>query len=230
MKKNLFFAAVALVALASCSSDDFVGENNNSPNLEKATNAIVFNSGANAITRADHFGADAAKMLSNHFTVGGFKGNGSTRTTVFDNYIVNWAANTAATTESNTSDWEYVGITAAAPSKISGAQTIKYWDYSTSQYDFVAYSTGALNAITTAPVSGTSIQVTAIDPDNLTSAAYTLTGAARADLAGCYISNMVTAYETNNPSTSGYGKEVNLTFRSLSSKVRMALYETVPGY
>jgi hypothetical protein len=229
MKKNLFFAAMAIV-LASCASDDFVGENNNSPNPEKASNAIVFNSGSKAITRADHVGADAASMLSNHFTVGGFKGDGSTRTTVFDNYIVNWAANTAATTESNTSDWEYVGITAALPSGITGAQTIKYWDYSTSQYDFVAYSTGALAATTGDAEAGTSIKVTAIAPANLTTAAYTLTGAARADLAGCYVADMVTAYETNNPSTSDYGKEVTLTFRSLSSKVRMALYETVPGY
>jgi len=231
MKKKLFFAAVAIVALASCSSDEMIGvtgPQDNSPSDE--SNAIVFASAYKGVTRADHFGADAANLLSNHFTVGGFKGDGSTRTTVFDNYIVNWAANTAATTESNTNDWEYVGITAAAPSSITGAQTIKYWDFSTSQYDFVAYSTGALPATTSAPTAGTNIQVAAIDPAHLTTAAYTLTGAARNDLAGCYIADMVTAYETNNPSTSDYGKVVILTFRNLAAKVRMALYETVPGY
>ena len=230
MKQKLFFAAVALVALASCTSDDFVGDvtnpQDNSPSVE---NAIVFNSGAKGTTRADHVGADAANMLSNHFTVGGFKSSdGTTRSTVFDNYIVNWTTNTAGTTESNTSDWEYVGVTAEAPSGITGSQTIKYWDYSTSQYDFIAYSTGALAATTSDAASGTSIKVKAIDKDNLTTEAYTLTGAARADLAGCYIADMVTAYKTDNPAT--YGKEVTLTFRNLASKVRMALYETVPGY
>ena len=229
MKKNLFFAALALVALASCSDEQFVGEittpQDNSPSAESA---IVFNSGAKSITRAEHVGADAAGMLSNHFTVGGYKGNGTTRTTVFDNYIVNWTANTAATTESNTSDWEYVGITAAAPSTITGAQTIKFWDYSTSQYDFIAYSTGAKSATTGDAVAGSSVKVTKIDPANLTTAAYTLAGASRDDLAGCYIADMVTAYKNDYPAT--YGKEVTLTFRSLSSKVRIALYETVPGY
>lgn len=229
MKKYLFFAAVALVALASCSTDEMIGvtgPQDNSPSGE--SNAIVFNSGAKGVTRANHVGADAASMLNEHFTVGGFKGDGSTRTTVFDNYIVNWTANTAATTESNTSDWEYVGVTAAAPATITGPQTIKYWDYSTSQYDFIAYSTGAKSAITGAPVSGTSVQVSAIDAAHLTTAAYTLKGASRADLAGCYVADMVTAYKDDDPAT--YGKEVILTFRSLSSKVRMALYETVPGY
>lgn len=229
MKKKLFFAAVALVAFASCTSDDFIGDvTNPQDNSPSESDAIVFNSGTKGTTRADHVGADAAGMLSNHFTVGGFKGDGSTRSPVFDNYIVNWTANTAATTESNTSDWEYVGITAAAPSGITGSQTIKYWDYSTSQYDFIAYSTGAKSATTGDAVSGTSIKVSAIDPANLTTNAYTLTGASRADLAGCYIADMVTAYKADAPAT--YGKEVTLTFRNLASKVRMALYETVPGY
>ena len=231
--KYLFIAAIGVVTLASCADDVFVGDN--SPNVieqeaTKTEGMINFGSGFKAVTRADHFGADAANLLSNHFTVGGFKGDGSTRTTVFDNYIVNWTANTAGTTESNTSDWEYVGITAALPSSITGAQTIKYWDYSTSQYDFVAYSTGARSATTGDAVAGTSIKVKAIDPANLTTAAYTLTGAARADLAGCYIANMVTAYDTDNSATTDYGKEVILTFRNLAAKVRIALYETVPGY
>ena len=228
MKKYYLFAALAAVALASCTNDDFVGDL--SPNnVEEVTDgAIRFGGGLKAVTRADHVGADAAGMLSNHFTIGGFKGNGTTRTTVFDNYIVNWTANTAGKTESNTSDWEYVGITAAEPATITGAQTIKFWDYSTSQYDFVAYSTGALAATTSAPTAGTNVQVVAINPANLTTAAYTLTGAARADLAGCYIADLVTAYKADDPAT--YGKEVTLTFRNLASKVRMALYETVPGY
>lgn len=228
MSKYFFFAA-AFVALASCSNDNYVGDNSPTMGGESGNGgAIVFSSGTNGTTRADHEGADAAALLNKHFTVGGFKGDGSTRSTVFDNYIVNWTANTAGRTESNTSDWEYVGISAVAPSTITGSQTIKFWDYSATQYDFVAYSTGARTATTGEPVSGTSVKVTAIDPANLTTAAYTLKGASRADLAGCYVADMVTAYKGDNPAT--FGKEVKLTFRNLASKVRMAIYETVPGY
>ena len=228
MNKYFFFAA-AFVALASCSNDSFVGDNSPTMGGESGSGgAIVFSSGATGTTRANSIGADAAALLSNHFTVGGFKGDGSTHSTVFDNYIVNWTANTAGRTESNTSDWEYVGISAALPSTITGLQTIKFWDYSATQYDFVAYSTGARTATTGEPVSGTSVKVTAIDPAHLTTAAYTLKGASRTDLAGCYVADMVTAYKSDNPAT--FGKEVTLTFRNLASKVRMAIYETVPGY
>ena len=224
--KKLFFAA-ALVLLASCTTNDYI-DSLDSIDQEVQNGPIRFGGAFKGMTRTDHVGADAANLLGNHFTVGGYKGNGSTRTTVFDNYIVNWRENTAGTTTTNTSDWEYVGITAVAPSSITGTQTIKYWDYAPSQYDFVAYSTGAKTATTGDPESGTSVKVKAIDKDNLTTAAYTLTGASRADLAGCYVADMVTAYKADNPAT--YGKEVTLVFRSLSSKVRMALYETIPGY
>lgn len=48
---------------------------------------------------------------------------------VFPCYIVSWAENTAGTTNSNTHDWEYVGI---------GSQTTKFWDWSAKAYRFFA--------------------------------------------------------------------------------------------
>ena len=236
MKKYLFFAA-ALVALASCSDEQFVG--NNSPNTPDAigdsNGAIVFNTGTKTITRADHVGEDAANLLNRHFTVAGFKGAGDVTATtvatgtVFDNYIVRWTANTAATTESNTSDWEYVGTDAVAPSTLAGnKQSIKYWDYSAAQYDFIAYSTGTATAVTETPTDG-QVQVSAISAPNAKTAAYTLKGAA-VNLAKCYIADMVTAYKDGTDPSHKYQDEVQLTFRALASKVRVALYETVPGY
>ena len=230
MKKNLFFVALAALALASCSDDTFVGEN--SPNLGSANGdgSIQFSYSAPNATRADAYGKDAATKLSNHFTVGGFKGAGNVTagTKVFDNYLVQWTANTAGTTASNTSDWEYVGITAVAPSGVAGqTQTIKYWDYSAAQYDFIAYSTGAAAAVTTAP-STNEVQVTAFDAANATTAAYTLKGTAD-DLAKCYVADMVSVYKDGTDGRH-YQEEVPLTFRSLSTKVRIALYETIPGY
>ena len=49
------------------------------------------------------------------------------RQTVFPCYTVNWETGTAATTTSNSHDWEYVGI---------NGQTIKFWDWSAKAYRF----------------------------------------------------------------------------------------------
>jgi hypothetical protein len=233
MKKKLFFAVLALVAMASCTSDeDVTVVSPPDPAPEAISDAIVFSTVSKGATRADHLGADAANMLSEKFIVGGFKGDGSAMITVFDNYIVKWEENTAATTESNTSDWEYVGITAEKPSSIAGnSQAIKYWDYSSAQYDFIAYSTGSMapNAEPTNTPLGDKIRVSAIDWDALDTKAYTL-GGSRENLAKCYIADLVSVYKDGTDPQYAYQQEVPLVFRSLATKVRVALYETIPGY
>lgn len=228
MKKVILFAT-ALVAMVSCTSDGIVGENNNSPNLDPAPNAgekaIVFNSGTNAITRATHTGSDAASMLNNQFIFAGTKGE-SASAYVFDQYIAKWVQNTANTTQSNSNDWEYVSYTPAGSTTLpSGAvQSIKYWDYSTTQYDFAAYSTGSAVAVyNTDPAPG-QVKVSAIAAD---SKEYTITGSVD-DLKKCYISDLVTAY--NRDGVNDYGNVVTFSFRSLATKIRLAFYETVPGY
>ncbi len=227
MKRKLFFAAVALVALASCTSDDFVGDvTNPQDNSPSESDAIVFSSASQGTTRANIVGADAADLLGNKFIVMGVKGDGTpaNMTDVFKNYLVEWAQNTAATTESNTSDWEYVGK--GPETGITGvqAQSIKYWDFSTSSYDFAAYSVGKGNTIiTTGTPTSNKILASAINYGSATTSAYTLQGS-REDLTECYITDMKTVLKAN------YKQEVELQFRSLASKVRIALYETVPGY
>ena len=228
MKKNYLLAtALAIMTMASCSDDNYVGDQSL---LEKndGSGTIAFNSGFKAITRgSDKTGADAATALNNQFIVGGYKGNGTAMIEVFDNYIVNYTTNTANTTESNTANWEYVGVTAAVPSAVTGLQTIKYWDHAVAQYDFAAYSVGDKTRITDGTPTDAQVKVTAIAPSTsyATGLNYSLTGT-KAGLAACYISNMTTAYKA----TPDYNKEVDLTFRSLAAKVRIALYETVPGY
>lgn len=223
MKKYLFLAA-AVTMMASCSDNNYVGDNN--PNSPDGSGAIAFGSGFKAVTRGNTIGADAAALLHNRFIVGGFKNTGETQySKVFDNYAVEWSVNTAGTTSSNTSDWEYVGVTPLSPATsitASVGQTMKYWDYSTSSYDFIAYSTGAATEVSGTPSDG-EVQVIAIDHANKGTKAFTLTGSVN-DLAGCYIADLVTVDKAN------YGKEVQLTFRSLSSKIRTGLYETIPGY
>lgn len=257
--KRFTFIATALIALASCSDSEFVGEN--TPQTSQTEQgAIVFSSGVNTVTRADHYGAAAATKLDSKFIVGGFKGTGvstnkgaeppvlGTPSTgiVFDNYQVAWTENTAGTTTTNTANWEYVDIAFAAPSTLVNnqnvKQSIKYWDYSADQYDFIAYSTSNATITTkqetdaddaaaaTRAIAANQVLVTPIDATNAATAAYKLSGKAT-QLEKCYIADLVTAYkETKNPAQPKFQDEIQFKFRALASKVRVALYETIPGY
>ena len=231
--KRYYFLAVAAIVFAGCSNNEFVGEDSGRTQ-ESANGQITFASTLPAATRAWH-GADAAAKLNKKFIVSGFDGEKSKNTvattTVFDNYQVEWKANTAGTTASNTADWDYVGITAAVPSKVTGPQTIKYWNYSAGQYDFIAYSTGTAEAVTgDGTVADGKVKVSAIAaPTKDKPAAYTIQGAT-ADLAKCYIADMYTAYNPQEGSKPKFGDRVQFNFRNLATKVRVALYETVPGY
>lgn len=239
MKKYLFIAASAL-ALASCSSEDFVGTEGG--NVENGANkAINFAGETGKTTRAangNKVGADAAKLLGGKFYVLGTKGTlptGSPTTTkVFDNYQVEWGANTAGTSSDNTNDWKYAGLGFVALNTTTHAtddkQTIKYWDYSQPQYDFIAYSIGNNTLVTdkTATLNdnevlGTTI-VTPNENNNNTYTSYSLKATKINDLKECYYTDVTTVVKTN------YGKPVQFTFKNLTAKVRVAFYETVPGY
>ena len=225
---KFFIAAASTLALASCSSDDFLGEiQGNEQNA--ATSAINFGGDTGKITRATESGVTAAGLLDNNFVVVGFKGNktdaANNETYAFDHYNVNFKDGSAFSTESNRAGWEYVnqkmdvkGVTPAGPlAQNASQQTIKYWDHSCASYDFIAFSMGKGAASKYATP-------THVDKANLDKAAYTLTGNVNT-LSECYISDMKTVTEPNYNKTS-----VSMSFRHLASKVRMALFEIVPGY
>lgn len=227
---KFFIAAASALALASCSSDDFLGEiQGNEQN--GATSAINFGGDTGKITRATTKGNAAAELLENNFVVVGFKGNKTAEANnevyAFDHYNVNFKDGSAFSTESNRAGWEYVnqdmkvkGTEPAASLAQSGAsqQTIKYWDHSCASYDFIAFSMGKKGAASKYATP------THVDKDNLATAAYTLSGNVNT-LSECYISDMKTVTEPNYNKTS-----VSMSFRHLASKVRMALFEIVPGY
>lgn len=221
------------MTMASCSEDSYVGDQETLNSSGNGNGEISFGGGFKAITRADHVGADAADLLGGKFYVGGYKNDGSAYSTVFDHYLVQWGVNTAGTTADNTSDWKYVGLTPLAFTGhiTSGDQTIKYWDFAASYYDFVAFSAGKNQSIIITGTPGANeIKATAIDQANLTTAAYTLTGSAT-DLGESYIADLVTAIKSGASSPDiNYKDEVPFKFRRLGSKVRIALYETIPGY
>lgn len=222
-----FIAAASALALASCSSDDFLGEiQGNEQN--GATSAINFGGDTGKITRATSEGADAAGLLGNNFVVVGFKGSktdaANNENYAFDHYNVNFKDGSAFSTESNRAGWEYVnqkmevkGIDASLAQSGATQQTIKYWDHSCASYDFIAFSMGKKDAASKYATP------THVDKGHLKDAAYTLSGNVNT-LSECYISDMKTVNRVD------YGKTVSMSFRHLASKVRMALFETVPGY
>lgn len=226
---KFFIAAASALALASCSSDDFLGEiQGNEQN--GATSAINFGGDTGKITRDPSTGKTAAELLENNFVVVGFKNNekdaANNKVYAFDHYNVNFKDNPAFSSESNRAGWEYVnqdmtvkGTKPAASLAQSGVkqQTIKYWDHSCASYDFIAFSMGKGAASEYATP-------THVDKDKLATAAYTLSGNVNT-LSECYISDMKTVEEKDYNTTS-----VSMSFRHLASKVRMALFETVPGY
>lgn len=239
MKKYLFIAASAL-ALASCSSEDFVGTEGG--NVENGANqAINFAGETGKTTRAangNKVGADAANLLGKKFYVLGTKGtlpeNSPTTTKVFDNYQVEWGVNTAGTSSDNTNDWKYAGLDFVGLNKSNtgGKQTIKYWDYSQPQYDFIAYSIGNNTLVTDDKITlekdkvyGTTI-VTPNGDNKNTYASYSLKATTIEDLKECYYTDVTTVEKEKN----SYTQPVKFTFKNLTAKVRVAFYETVPGY
>lgn len=240
MKKYLFIAASAL-ALASCSSEDFVGTEGG--NVENGANkAIGFGGGTGKITRANLKGQDAATALGNHFVVFGDKTIGSETQKVYDHYDVQWKGKEAASlTQSNKNGWEYVGYT---PNKntslVAGStQSIKYWDFSATEYNFAAFSLGKLTSDTennpyenqvkydeTGTVTTGKVKISQISSK---ANQYTVEGSA-SKIAELYISDRITATPSGSSPDIKYQDDVQFNFRALKTLVRMGIFETVPGY
>lgn len=240
MKKNIFFAAVALVALVNCTGDERIGGEAISPDSPQGgQGAIVFSTVSKGITRAGSTGADAAEVLNKNFVVFGTKTSSSTTQTVFDNYQTNYVTGSEHTTTSNSAGWEYVGytnlpngvqsnvgVTTYANNTTTNTngieQTIKYWDYSADHYDFFAYSLG--KGVTSGGTT-TYAKASALGWDN-TSGKYTYTlSGTTAQLSECYISDLLKKTDMNATNT-----QVSLQFQQLVSKLRIGLYEIIPGY
>ena len=229
--KNIYFilAAAASLAFASCTSDELVGGENQGTEQSLTGDAIVFGSLAPALTRADLYGAGAASKLSEKFVVYGTKHmtdnedkTAANDAVQFNNFQVQWTASTAGTSESNSSDWDYVGLQAYDATPTS--QGIKYWDYAAKKgYTFYAFSSTDISY----PKAETDkVQVTKVTADetSLYNKGYAATVKDGANLSNLYFSDRVEVPRAQ------YGKTVSLTFRNIGTMVRFAFYETIPGY
>ena len=242
--KKYYFLVMALAALMSCSSDDFVGDSGSPNGVNGSENAAIsFNLNVPTVTRADKTGGDAATDLSNQFIVYAEKGETSDGKApaagklVFQNYKVAYTANTAYTTTSNTKNWEYVGQawTAGEQGNITtsttDAQTIKYWDWGASSYTFTAVS-ALPSDISTGKVKIT--KTTEATTGNLVyDKGYSVVLTDAADLDKLFFSERKVISSSNNTdrnATNAYGGNVTLRFHNAASKVRVAMYENIPGY
>ena len=229
MKKYLIFAASAL-ALASCSSDDFLGENPG--NVQNATSAINFGGDAGKITRATSNTAPTdAEKLDGQFKVYGVKNVNGFWQRVFVNYSV-WDVADKNTT-SNTNGWEYVGKTGTTGLgtgniTLNGPedQTIKYWDYSASEYNFVAGSPIDAFEYKTPYDATSGTKITEATVSKLAGHIYANEAGPALEANPVYIADPVKAKKDNND----YKKAVTFNFQRQQSMVRVGFYETIPGY
>lgn len=226
-KSSYLIAAITGLMLTSCANDEFTGQSPESVN-EKASAPIIFSGGASSLTRADLYGSAAAAKLGNKFVVYGVKHTTAEDKTatndavVFNNFQVSWTASTAGTTESNSSDWEYVGLQAydAAPTQ----QAIKYWDYSAKQgYTFYAFSSPDIS-YPKADEDKIQVEKVKTDETSLYNKGYSVTVKDVSKLSNLYFSDRMPVAKTN------YDKTVSFTFRNICSRVRVGFYETIPGY
>ena len=220
-----------ILTLVGCASEDYVGNEEYHRQNEYGM-PISLNLVAAPQTRSVG-GPTAAGYLNNNFVIYGKKTLSDDNQVVFNNYQANYGTNTAGTTTSNSNDWEYVGyknlpngvttnvgvpafsaLTESGQANAAAVdQTIKYWDYSASKYEFFGYSLGGTGTTTSWATS------TAMSPYT-----FDLSGT-QAQLSACYISDLLTKVDMSAANTA-----VQLQFRKMESKVRIALYENIPGY
>ena len=234
MKKNLFLAALAFVAVASCTSDEFVGENT-SPTNGNTAGAISFGSNAGKITRATSNTGTVAEMLDGQFKVYGTKNvkanNADAYSTVFPSYVA-WSSTTVTTSNpdgtsgDDTKGWEYVGASGktygSSPTNgtLSSEQTIKYWDYSADNYHFVAGS----------PVANFTYTITNTNNDIVSATVSGFAGHINPNTGEAISTNPVYIAKPVNVTSTYYNTPVTFEFVRQQSRVRVGVFETIPGY
>lgn len=190
-----------LLALVGCSKDDDDTSDTRMP--------ISFSGlGSEEITRA---GEVSLSEYITDFTVYGINGMGnnnesfSKKFIVFPDYQVWYTANSANTTSSNSSNWEYVG-----KNQKGEEQTIKYWDEKTNCHYFWAVG-DASKAITKEPDDGLVTKLS-VDVNNVD------------------VKDRKKSLYYSDPKCVGnadYNKPVQLTFHDFASKIRVGFYESV---
>ncbi|MBQ9191006.1 MAG: hypothetical protein IJ142_05295 [Bacteroidaceae bacterium] len=222
--RGLATILIAVLTLAACTSDEYVGD----AEALRASDAIAFGSEAGRFTRATSNTGSVNEMLDGQFKVYGVKNVQSGApladhySDVFKDYVV-WWNNTSSTTSNPDQDWEYVGTTSqtygAASTTLAHNQTIKYWDHAAANYHFVAGS----------PVSSFTFNIT--DGDIASATVSGLAGHLNANPSSTALTtNPVYIADPVNVPEASFRNEVSFSFVRQQSFVRVGIYETIPGY
>jgi len=142
------------------------------------------------------------RLPVNDFSLYGIKEYAdNNRQIVFPNYTVSYYDNSANTTSSNTSGWDYVNNT----------QTIKFWDYGANYYLFWAVAPKEHLSFET---TNSLVQIT----ENMVESS-TINN----------VQVAIPTYFTDpvKVKASEFGKPVQLVFKELKSKIRIGFFETI---
>ena len=235
--KYLFMAAIGALTLASCADESFVGDQEALNTAAQADGAIKFGGGANAATRATSNTGTVAQMLDGQFKVYGVKSGasaGSDLQKVFVNYSV-W--DVAGPTTSNSSGWEYVGANGTnslgtGSISLSSDQTIKYWDHSAADYRFVAGSPISAFTFNINTDGSDGVEDNTIETATVTGLAGHLTpnpSGSKLSTNPVYIADPLKIAESSYSTAYGTAP-VTFHFTRQQARVRVGIYETIPGY
>ena len=205
--------ALSGTMLVGCTQSEYIGD------APQQNGKIVFSGASGKMTRATSNTGSYAEMLDKQIEFYGVKNTNGTYSTVFNNYVL-WSEG-GETTSNPDGDWEYVGPETqkyGSDNKTIGkAQYIKYWDYSASEYNFVAGSPVDAfeynvedNKIISATVTGIAGH---LNPSNT-----------KITTNPIYIANPVRVEKT------AYNNSVTFNFVRQQSFVRVGVFETIPGY
>lgn len=217
-KSSIMMLALSGTMLVGCTQSEYIGEA-----LQQNGNEIVFSGASGKMTRAtSNTGSDADK-LDGQIKFYGVKKTDATYAKVFEDYVL-WSQG-GVTTSNPDGDWEYVGVkgqeygTTTTAGVTEKDQFIKYWDFATDEYHFVAgspvkafkYALNASGEIATATVTGIAGHLNPNDGEAI-------------DTDPIYIAAPVKVANAN------YKKDVEFSFTRQQSFVRVGLFETIPGY
>ena len=196
-----YMAQMMVTALMWCGCQSGGDEPGGNPTPLPNEKAIAFSGDLTekSVSRAGDVGLET---YYKRFKVWGFKNDASSVHIVMNGYTVNWINNSANTTASNSSNWEYVNQQGLGGME----QSIKYWDFSAKAYRFF----GVAGASETNSSSG------AYKPSEANPERYEVTYVADA------YNESTTPYYSHLWFSDGddYGKPVQLEFIKPLSRVR----------
>lgn len=221
------------MTLASCSTDDFVGVTSD-PELEtQKEKEIFFSRKVEGTTRA----YPALETEAATFKV--YATKGASFEQVYNNYAV-WhqkEGTETPKTQTNPAYWEYVGTGdqtytmndgTTGTVTLAAEQTIKYWDYNAPSYLFYGIAPyDATNVIYNVGTTATNIN-TKTDGQLSTAVLKGIGGHLTHGTDQSYKTYYLT--EPTEVARADYNNTVTLTFRRNMAKVRVGVYETIPGY